>query len=139
MRYATRTFIWSFVPFALLLGGSFITIHWMVESTVRSGVRDSLKQAHESMAKVRKNSDIQESRFLRIVGENPALKNGVQLLLANPDNGEAQRTVVEQLREICQALKFDYLLVSSPEGQPLAGVLRIHGALIARDLQRQNT
>jgi len=39
MRFATRTFLWSFIPFAFLLLGSFCAIHKMVEHTVRDGLR----------------------------------------------------------------------------------------------------
>jgi HD-GYP domain-containing protein (c-di-GMP phosphodiesterase class II) len=138
MRFATRTFLWSFLPFALLLGGSFVAIHWLVESTVRGGLRNSLRDAHQAMSEVRKNSEMQNNRFLQIVGQNPALKNGVQLLLANPQSREAQQTVVEQLQEICQELHFDYLLVSNSDGKPLAGVLRIDEALLPMDIARMN-
>ena len=39
-------------------------------------------------------------RMLRIVAENPALKNGMELLLLRPKDREARRTVEDQLTEI---------------------------------------
>src|SRR5947199_3608647 len=110
MRFATRTFLWSFVPFALLLMGTFGVIQTKVVSTVRNGLRSSLREKQVSIARVYSKSELQNSRFLRIVGENAALKAGVQLVLADPKGGGARLTVEDQLRDICQTLGFDFLL-----------------------------
>ena len=84
MRFATRAFLWSFIPFAVLLAGSFWFIQQRVQHTVRGGLRSSLREAHMSMARLRRESELQNSRFLRIVAENPPLKAGLQLLLVHP-------------------------------------------------------
>src|SRR5437867_6337609 len=110
MRFATRTFLWSFIPFALLLMGSFWAIQKLVEFTVRDGVRFSLRQTHESMARLQSKSELQNSRFLRIVGENTSLKAGLQLLRAERKSPQARLTVEDQLREMCDTMGFDYLL-----------------------------
>ena len=123
MRFATRTFLFSFVPFAFLLMGSFWTIQKLVESTVRNGLRSSLRQTHDSIARVRSKSELQNSRFLRIVGENSALKAGMQLVLAEPKSGAARLTLEDQLREISQSLRFDFLLISNPDQAPLVASL----------------
>ena len=67
MRFATRTFLFSFVPFAFLLMGSFWAIQKLVDLNVRKGLRDSLRQTHQSIARVREKSEIQNSRFLRVI------------------------------------------------------------------------
>jgi hypothetical protein len=136
MRFATRTFLWSFVPFALLLLASSWAIQRLVEHTVRDGLRSSLRQTHASVARVRANSELQNSRFLRIIGENASLKAGLQLLLAAPKSGDARRTVDEQLREICRDLGFDFLLVSNPDGNALAGIMRVGEQLVSMDITR---
>jgi HD-GYP domain-containing protein (c-di-GMP phosphodiesterase class II) len=136
MRFATRTFLWSFVPFVILLLGSFWAIQKLVEHTVRDGLRTSLRQTHVSVARARANSELQNSRFLKILGENPSLKAGLQLLLAAPKSGEARRTVEYQLREICEKLGFDFLLVSNPDGAALAGVMRVGEQLVGMDIAR---
>jgi hypothetical protein len=123
MRFATRAFLWSFIPFALLLAGSFWAIQQRVQNTVRSGLRSSLREAHMSMAHLRQESELQNNRFLRIVAENPSLKAGLQLLLINPKSGAARLTLEDQLREIAETLRFDFLLVSNSDGAPLAGVV----------------
>lgn len=87
MRFATRTFLWSFLPFVILLLGSFWAIQRLVEHTVRDSLRSSLRQTHVSVARVRSKSELQNSRFLKILGENPALKAGLQLLLAESRPG----------------------------------------------------
>jgi HD-GYP domain-containing protein (c-di-GMP phosphodiesterase class II) len=136
MRFATRTFLFSFVPFVLLLLASFWAMQKLVEHTVRDSLRSSLRQTHASVARVRSNSELQNSRFLKILGENATLKAGLQLLLAAPKSLEARRTVDDQLREICEKLSFDFLLVSDPDGSPLAGVMRVGEQLVGMDIAR---
>jgi putative nucleotidyltransferase with HDIG domain len=136
MRFATRTFLWSFIPFVILLLGSFWAIQKLVEHTVRDGLRTSLRQTHVSVARVRANSELQNSRFLKILGEDASLKAGLQLLLAAPQSGDARRTVEDQLREICAKLGFDFLLVSNPDGAALAGVMRVGEQLVGMDIAR---
>jgi HD-GYP domain-containing protein (c-di-GMP phosphodiesterase class II) len=138
MRLSTRAFLWSFVPFALLLAGSFWMIQRQVQSAVREGLHSSLRDAHESMARMREQSELQNSRFLRIVAENPSLKAGLQLLLSEPKSGEARLTVEDQLRQISESLSFDFLLISNSNGIPLAGVVRIDNQLVAMDVHRMN-
>ncbi len=124
MRLTTRSFLYCFVPFVLLLVASFWAMQHSVVGTVRQGLRDSLHEKQVSLARLYAKSELQSSRFLRVVGENAALKAGLQLVLGDPGELEARRTVEDQLRELCETLGFDFLLVSSPTGQPLAGVIR---------------
>ncbi len=138
MRLGTRAFLWSFVPFAALLAGSFWMIQRQVQSTVREGLHSSLREAHASMARMREHSELQNSRFLRIVAENPSLKAGLQLLLAEPKSGDARLTVEDQLREISESLRFDFLVISNSDHAPLAGVVRVDNQLVAMDVQRMN-
>src|SRR5512133_2810396 len=117
MRFATRAFLWSFLPFTGLLAGSF----WAVRTAALSAVRDN----QVTLAKERERSELKNVRILRVVVENPALKAGLQLLATEhraPD--AARRTVEDQLSEICDTMGFDFLAVSSPSGEPLAGVVR---------------
>jgi HD-GYP domain-containing protein (c-di-GMP phosphodiesterase class II) len=124
MRFRTRAFLLCFVPFALLLTGSFWAIQKLVKSTVREGLRTSLRENHLAIARLRSRSDLRNSRFLKVVGENASLKAGLQLLASLPANSVARQTVEDQLRELCQQMGFDFLMVSGPNGTPLAGVLR---------------
>ncbi len=124
MRFRTRAFLLCFVPFAILLTGSFWTIQSLVLQTVKNGLRASLRENHVSIARLRSRSDLQNSRFLRVVGENAELKAGLQLLAANPESAEARATVEDQVGELCTKMGFDLLLVSNPDGKALAGVLR---------------
>jgi HD-GYP domain-containing protein (c-di-GMP phosphodiesterase class II) len=124
MRFGTRAFLLCFVPFALLLTGSFWAIQKLVKSTVRDGLRTSLRENHVSTARLRARSDLQNSRFLKVAGENASLKAGLELLASYPANIEARQTVEDQLRELCQQMGFDFLMVSDSHGTPLAGVIR---------------
>jgi HD-GYP domain-containing protein (c-di-GMP phosphodiesterase class II) len=124
MRYRTRAFLLYFVPVALLLTGSFWTIQRLVQSTVKDGLRSSLRENHEAIARLRSRTDLQNSRFLRVVGENASLKAGLQILLQNPERSDARETVGDQLRELCEQMGFDFLMVSDPDGNSLTGVVR---------------
>ena len=124
MRFRTRAFLLCFLPFAILLTGSFWTIRNLVQSNVRDGLRESLRQNHEAIARVSARNDLQNSRFLRVAGENASLKAGLQLMLSDPASAQARGTVEDQLRELCEQMGFDFLSVSNPLGAPLATVMR---------------
>ena len=124
MRFRTRAFFICFVPFALLLTLGFWMIQRFVQSTVRDGLRTTLRENQRAIANVHAKSDLQNNRFLKVVGENASLKVGMQLLVSESGSEAAQRTVEDQLRELGEHMGFDFLLVSAPNGTPLAGVVR---------------
>jgi HD-GYP domain-containing protein (c-di-GMP phosphodiesterase class II) len=130
MRFRTRAFLLCFVPFALLLTGSFWAIQKLVLATVKNGLRSSLRENHRSIARLRSRADLQNSRFLKVAGENAELKAGLQLLSADPDNPEARATVQDQVGELCTKMGFDFLLVSDPDGKALTGVLRTENGIV---------
>jgi len=123
----TRAFLLCFVPFTLLLASSFWMIQRSVQSTVRDGLRTSLRENQVAIAKIHAKADLQKSRFLRVAGENSSLKAGIELLLAHRDNASARNTVDDQLRELGEHMGFDFMLVSAPDRTPLAGVVRQGG------------
>lgn len=133
MRFRTRAFLLSFVPFAFLLMGSFWAIQRLVQSTVASGLRASLRDSQVSLSHLQSRNELQRGSFLRVAGENAALKAGVQLLLSYPASTEARQTVEDQLLDLCARMGFDFLMVSDPRGQPLAGVLRDRAGLTPID------
>ncbi|HVW11045.1 MAG TPA: HD domain-containing phosphohydrolase [Bryobacteraceae bacterium] len=124
MRFRTRAFLCCFVPFALLLSASFWLIQQRVLETVRGGLRESLLEKHRAVAAVLANSDLQSSRFLKVVAEDAALKAGVQLLLTYPKNADARRTVEDQLHELCERMGLAMLVVSHADGAPMASWMR---------------
>jgi HD-GYP domain-containing protein (c-di-GMP phosphodiesterase class II) len=125
----TRTFLLCFIPFATLLASSFWMIQRFVQSTVRDGLHTSLRESQVAIASIHAKGDLQNSRFLKVAGENTALKAGMQLLMANRHSEAAKRTVEDQLRELGERMGFDFMLVSAPDGSPLAGVVRQSGAI----------
>ena len=144
-RFRTRAFLFCFIPFSLLLAASFWMIQRFVQSTVRDGLLTSLRQSQVAIGNMHAKGDIQNSRFLKVAGENAALKAGMQLLLAFPNNVEARNTVEDQLRELGEHMGFDFMLISAPDGSPLAGVVRqpvanseMHDQLIPLDLSLIN-
>ncbi|HZU25348.1 MAG TPA: hypothetical protein VFA04_07490, partial [Bryobacteraceae bacterium] len=133
MRFATRAFLWSFVPFTVLLLASFWAIQAMVIRAVHASVHDSLRESQMLLARVRTRNELQNRRSLRVMAANPALEAGIQLLLQNPGSDEARHTVEDQLRDICSGLGFDFLIVRSAGEKPLAGIVRRGGAFAAMD------
>lgn len=136
MRFATRTFLLSFAPIALLLLGSFWAVQTLVQRAVRDQLQASLRQTHESIARLQSKNEARNSRLLRILGENSTLKAGLQLLLESRNSRDARITVEDQLREISEQLGFDFLMISDPAGKPLAGVFRVADQLAPIDLTR---
>src|ERR1700694_1722539 len=135
MRFATRAFLFSFIPFALLLLGTFWAIQRLAESTVRGSLRSSLRETHESIARLHARSELQNSRFLRVVADNAPLKAAIQLALLE-NSADARRTLEDQTREISATLGFDVLVASNPAGHALGGVMRVDEQLVALDLSR---
>ncbi len=134
MRFVTRTFLLSFIHVSLLLVGSFWAIQQLAVSSVREELRSSLRRTQISMAKVQSKSELQNSRFLKVIGDNAPLKAGLQLMLADQTSGDARRTVEDQLHELCEALGFDFLLASDLEHRPMAGVVRAGEQVVAMDI-----
>ena len=126
----TRAFILCFLPFAILLTTSFWMIQRFVQATVRDGLHTSLRESQVAIANIHAKGDLRNSRFLRVAGENTALKAGLELLLQNPKSSDARSTVEDQLRELGEHMGFDFMLVSAPNGSPLAGVARQGSQLV---------
>ena len=105
-RFRTHAFFLCFVPFAMLLAGSFWTVQRFVQSTVRDGLHASLRESQAAMAAIHANGDLQNSRSLKLASENSALKAGMQQLLTDRKGEAARRTVEDQLR-LTSANKWD--------------------------------
>lgn len=123
-HFRTRAFLLCFLPFAIVLTTGFWAIQRFVQMTVRDGLHTSLRESQIAIANIHARGDLQNSRFLKVAGENSALKAGIQILHANPRNLNARGTVEDQLRELGEHMGFDFMLVSAPNGSALAGVAR---------------
>jgi len=95
-----------------------------VQSTVRDGVHNSLRESQEAIAKIHARGDLEHSRALKTASDSAALKTRIQSLLSSPQNITARVAIREQLRGLCEQTGFDFMLVSAPDGTPLAGVIR---------------
>jgi putative nucleotidyltransferase with HDIG domain len=127
MRLGARTFLWSFLPAALLLTGGFWTVQRLVVREVRQEFRSSVRETQSSLARMRSAAEQRNRRILKVVAENPALKNGLQLALQRGGDAEARRTLEDQLMEMGEELGFEVLSISDAVGKPLAGAMREGG------------
>jgi HD-GYP domain-containing protein (c-di-GMP phosphodiesterase class II) len=128
MRFATRTFLSSFVPFAVLLAVSFWTIRTAVIATVRDGLRSSVRDKQVALAREHARNETRDRKLMQGIAENPTLKAGLQLLATEPGaRDEARNTVQDQLSEMCDSLGFDFIMVSGVQQEPLAAVVRETG------------
>jgi HD-GYP domain-containing protein (c-di-GMP phosphodiesterase class II) len=127
MRLGARTFLWSFLPVALLLTGGFWTVQRLVVREVRQEFRASVRETQSSLAHMRSAAEQRNRRILKVVAENPALKNGVQLALQRGGDAEARHTLEDQLMEMGEELGFEVLWISDAVGKPLAGAMREGG------------
>jgi hypothetical protein len=104
MRFATRIFLSSFVPFAVLLAVSFWAIRASVIATVRDGLRASVRANQVTLAREQTRNEARNLKLLQGVAENPALKAGLQLLATERSvRDQARNTVQDQLSEICDS------------------------------------
>ena len=109
-------------------------------AAVRDDLRHSVHQNQLALANERVRDQFQAARVLGILTENPSLKAGVQLLIAErQDRAEARRTVDDQLKEIATSLNFDILAVSGSDGRLLAGIRRVGSIIYPLDLKVSNT
>jgi putative nucleotidyltransferase with HDIG domain len=137
MRFATRTFLSSFIPFAVLLAVSFWAIRAAVMETVRDGLRASVRDNEVALAREQARNEGRNRKLLEGIGENPSLKAGLQLLATEGGTTEqARNTVQDQLSEICDSLSFDFIMVSGASGEPLAAVVRYAGGFAPVNLMR---
>jgi putative nucleotidyltransferase with HDIG domain len=128
MRFATRTFVTSCAPFAVLLAVSFLVVRSTVMTTVRDGLRASVRENQVALAREQARNETRDRRLLQGVAENPTLKAGLQLLATERNaRDQARNTVQDQLSEICDSLNFDFIMVSGVEGDPLVAVVRDAG------------
>jgi putative nucleotidyltransferase with HDIG domain len=123
-RFRTNAFFICFIPFVALLGLSFLMIRGLVDSAVRAEVHSSLTEKQLAIVRILAKSDLQNNRFLKVAGENPALEAGVELLQSHSGDAGARRTVEDQLRELGEHMGFDLMMVSGPDETPLAAVVR---------------
>jgi putative nucleotidyltransferase with HDIG domain len=117
-------FALSFVPVCVLLVGSFWSIQQMVSEQVKHGLRASLRQSHAFVSRVRANYELQNSRLLRVLAENPSLKAGFELVRLEGNSRAAQRTLEDQLTSLSESLAFDLVAAAGTSDEFLAGVVR---------------
>jgi putative nucleotidyltransferase with HDIG domain len=128
MRFATRTFLSSFIPFAVLLAVSFWAVRFSVIAAVQDGLRASVRDNEVALAREQARNEVRGRKLLQGVADNPTLKAGLQLLATERSaRDQARNTVQDQLSEICDSLSFDFIMVSGAQGQPLAAVVREAG------------
>ncbi len=134
--FAARVFVLSFAPVCLLLVGSFWSIQHMVGEQVKDGLRASLRQSHAFVSRVRANYELQNSRLLTVLAENPSLKAGFELVRLEPNSRGAQRTLEDQLRSLSTSLGFDLMAASDTTDRLVAGVVRSGDNLERIEVQR---
>ena len=135
MRFATRTFLSSFVPFAVLLAISFWAIRASVIVTVRDGLRTSVRDNQVALAREHARNETRDRKLLQGIAENPTLKAGLQLLATEPNaRDQARNTVQDQLSEIGDSLGFDFIMVSGVQQESHAAVVRETGGFAPLNL-----
>ncbi|MGD0730716.1 MAG: HD-GYP domain-containing protein [Terracidiphilus sp.] len=106
------------------MAASFWMAQELVQSTVRDGLRASLRESQLAKAREQSDADLHNARMIKIVGENAALKAEMETLLSHPESVDAQRAMEDQLRVLGEKMGFDFLVVSAPGGEPIAGIVR---------------
>jgi putative nucleotidyltransferase with HDIG domain len=134
--FAVRVFVLSFAPVCALLIGSFWSIQHLVGEQVKDGLRNSLRQSHSFVSRVRANYELQNSRLLTVLAENPSLKAGFELVGLERNSRGAQRTLEDQLHELSESLAFDLMAAADTSDHLQAAVVRVGGQLTRIDPDR---
>src|SRR5437762_1503570 len=122
MRFSTRAFLATFIPFAVLLGASFWAVRSAVTAAVLDSLRSSVRDNQRALTREQARNETRNRATLRGIAENPSLKAGLQLLAAE-HNDQARDTVQDQLSEISATLNFDFMMVSGSQLEPLSAVV----------------
>ena len=118
MKFSSRVFLLSFVPIALVLLGAFVATQYFITQGVKEGLRASLRETHEFISRSRAAYELQNSRLLNIVAENPSLKAGIELARLQPNDEQARATLEDQLSEYGELLGFDVCGRTAPANGP---------------------
>jgi HD-GYP domain-containing protein (c-di-GMP phosphodiesterase class II) len=127
MRFHTRAFLFSFLPFAALLVASFLIVQSLVQATVRAGLRDSLRETQRTVGVLRDLNTVQIQHFLETAGPDPEVKLALGVLAADKSNITAQSALEDRLQGLVRHSGIDLMLVTGADGQPMAGVVRDGG------------
>jgi putative nucleotidyltransferase with HDIG domain len=124
MKFSSRVFLLTFIPIALVLLGTFVATQYFITQGVKEGLRASLRETHAFLSRSRAAAELQNSRLLSIVAENPSLKAGIELARQQPNDAQARATLEDQLSEYGELLGFDLLWAHTARDRALAGVVR---------------
>jgi HD-GYP domain-containing protein (c-di-GMP phosphodiesterase class II) len=124
MRFRTRAFLFSYLPFAALLVASFLIVQSLVQNTVRAGLRDSLRQTQKTVGVLRDMNRLQIQHFLETAGPDQEVKLALSLLAADKTNVTAQSALEDRLQGLVRHSGIDFMLVAGADGLPAAGVVR---------------
>jgi HD-GYP domain-containing protein (c-di-GMP phosphodiesterase class II) len=124
MRFHTRAFLFSFLPFAALLVASFLIVQSLVQATVRAGLRDSLRETQRTVGVLRDLNTVQISHFLETAGPDPEVRLALGVLAADKTNITAQSALEDRLQGLTRHSGIDLMLATAPDGVPQAGVVR---------------
>ena len=109
----------AFVPISIALLAGFLMFGQRVEEDVRHGIGETLSEAQRAQASLRRESASQRQVLVSALTENPLLKAGIGLWRDAPQ-GEARRTVEDQLQEIGAGLHADLMGMVDANGRVVA-------------------
>ena len=124
MRFHTRAFLFSFLPFAVLLVASFLIVQSLVQATVRAGLRDSLRETQHTVAVLRDLNTVQILHFLETAGPDPEVRLDLSVVVADRTNITAQSALDDRLLGLVRHSGIDLMLVTGADGAPISGVVR---------------
>ncbi|HEY4358896.1 MAG TPA: HD-GYP domain-containing protein [Acidobacteriaceae bacterium] len=149
MRFYKRAFLFSFVPFALLLLLSFLLVQRHVQSTVREGLRHTLRQNQENLTQLRDANELRNRLALTgALADTDLLSSAKESITAaltpltatpqttdqratqtaadTPENG-VQAGLQDQILQLGSHFGEDLVVVTRTDRTPVAGVARAGG------------
>ena len=126
ISFATRAFLFAFIPMVVTLVVSFVLVSKITDGRIKGRLRESIQKTEAVLSRSEADYNQRNLSTLSALAENPSLKAGVGLLreTGTPQLQEQVReTLAGQLRQIGGSLDYDLLMLQDARDVPVAGVI----------------
>jgi HD-GYP domain-containing protein (c-di-GMP phosphodiesterase class II) len=125
LSFARRAFLSTLVTVCLAISVSFVAINVAIRSTIKTGIKESLERAEQSLERVRASRNFRTALLVELIQADASLPK--QIRAAQEARGRARvraaQVVEERLRAIRKVLDCDLVAVSDPRGTVLAALV----------------
>ena len=125
LSLARRAFLSTLATVCLAMSVSFVAINVAIRSTIKTGIKESLARAEQSLERVRASRNFRTALLVEIIQADASLPK--QIRAAQEARGHARvratQVIEERLRAIRKILDCDLVAASDPQGTVLAALV----------------